>query len=73
MTATDLLEMKLIDGIIPEPADGAHMDADAAAQFLRSRLKQALDELSGLSPERIIEERYAKFRQMGGFFNEVSS
>jgi acetyl-CoA carboxylase carboxyl transferase subunit alpha len=73
LTATDLLEMKLIDGIIPEPPEGAHMDADAAAQFLRSTLKQALDELSGLAPERIIEERYTKFRQMGGFFNEVSS
>jgi acetyl-CoA carboxylase carboxyl transferase subunit alpha len=73
LTAADLLDMKLIDGIIPEPPEGAHMDADAAAQFLRSTLKQALDELSGLPPERIIEERYAKFRQMGGFFNEVSS
>jgi acetyl-CoA carboxylase carboxyl transferase subunit alpha len=73
MTATDLLEMKLIDGIVPEPPEGAHMDPDAAAQFLRSTLKQALDELSGLPPERIIEERYAKFRQMGGFFSEVSS
>ncbi|MFL6353931.1 MAG: acetyl-CoA carboxylase carboxyltransferase subunit alpha [Bryobacteraceae bacterium] len=73
MTATDLLDMKLIDGIVPEPPEGAHMDVDAAAQFLRSTLKQALDELSGLPPERIIEERYAKFRQMGGFFNEASS
>jgi acetyl-CoA carboxylase carboxyl transferase subunit alpha len=73
LTATDLLEMKLVDGIVPEPPEGAHMDADAAAQFLRSTLKQALDELSALPPERIIEERYAKFRQMGGFFNEVSS
>jgi acetyl-CoA carboxylase carboxyl transferase subunit alpha len=72
LTATDLLEMKLVDGIIPEPPEGAHMDADAAAQFLRSTLKQALDELSALPPERIIEERYDKFRQMGGFFNEVS-
>ncbi|MGI8960748.1 MAG: acetyl-CoA carboxylase carboxyltransferase subunit alpha [Bryobacteraceae bacterium] len=73
LTATDLLELKLIDGIVPEPPEGAHMDADAAAQFLRLTLKQALDELSGLPPERIIEERYTKFRQMGGFFNEVSS
>ena len=36
MTATDLLEMKLIDGIVPEPPEGAHMDVDSAAQFLRS-------------------------------------
>src|SRR3954453_1453207 len=60
LTATDLLEMKLIDGIIPEPPGGAHLDADAASQFLRQTLKQAFDELSGLTPEKIIEERYAK-------------
>lgn len=72
MTATDLLEMKLIDGIVPEPPEGAHMDPDAAAQFLRQTLKQALDELSGMPTKQIIEERYAKFRQMGGFFHEVS-
>jgi acetyl-CoA carboxylase carboxyl transferase subunit alpha len=72
MTAADLLEMKLIDGIVPEPLQGAHMDPDAAAQFLRQTLKQALDELSSVPPEQIIEERYAKFRDMGGFFHEVS-
>jgi acetyl-CoA carboxylase carboxyl transferase subunit alpha len=72
LTATDLLEMKLIDGIVPEPPQGAHMDPNAAAQFLRQTLKQALDELSGLPPKQVIEERYAKFRQMGGFFHEVS-
>jgi acetyl-CoA carboxylase alpha subunit len=63
--------MKLIDGIVPEPPEGAQMDADAAAQFLRQTLKQALDELSRLPSQQIIEERYDKFRQMGGFFNEV--
>lgn len=73
LTAADLLEMKLIDGIVPEPPQGAHMDPDAAAQFLRQTLKQALDELSVLQPKQIIEERYAKFRQMGGFFHEVSA
>ncbi len=73
MTATDLLEMKLIDGIVPEPPEGAHMDHDAAAQFLRQRLKQAFDELSGLSSEQIIEQRYMKFRHMGDFFSEVSA
>jgi acetyl-CoA carboxylase carboxyl transferase subunit alpha len=72
MTAADLLEMKLIDGIVPEPPEGAHMDPDAAAQFLRQTLKQALDELSSVPPERIIEERYSKFRHMGEFFHEVA-
>ncbi len=72
LTATDLLEMNLIDGIVPEPAGGAHLDPDAAVQALRQTLKQALDELSGVPPEQIMEERYTKFRQMGNFFNEAS-
>lgn len=72
MTAADLLEMKLIDGIVPEPPGGAHLNPDAAIQSLREILKPALDELSALPPEQIMEERYVKFRQMGNFFREAS-
>jgi acetyl-CoA carboxylase carboxyl transferase subunit alpha len=71
MTAADLLELKLIDGIVPEPTGGAHLDPDAAVQSLRQTVKEALDGLSDLPPERIIEERYAKFRHMGNFFSEA--
>ena len=71
MTAADLLELKLIDGIIPEPPGGAHLDPDGAVQSLRQTLKQALDEVSNLPPERVIEDRYAKFRHMGNFFDEA--
>ena len=70
MTADDLLGMKLIDGIVPEPPGGAHLDPEAAFQALRQTLKRALDELSSLSTEQIIEERYSKFRNMGNFFSE---
>ena len=73
LTAPDLLEMKLIDGIIPEPPGGAHFDPDTAAQLMRHSLKQALDEMNGLSTEQIIQERYVKFRQMGNFFDEASA
>lgn len=70
MTASDLLELKLIDGIVPEPPDGAHTDHEAAAELLRATLRQALSEFTGRSPQDIVEERYAKFRQMGNFFTE---
>ncbi len=70
LTAPGLLEMKLIDGIVPEPEDGAHNDPDAVFASLRETLKTALNELETLSPERIIDERYNKFRQMGNFFTE---
>jgi acetyl-CoA carboxylase carboxyl transferase subunit alpha len=71
MTADDLLEMKLIDGIVPEPAGGAHLEPDTAIQAARDTLKQALAELTPLSPEEIIEQRYEKFRHMGNFFSEA--
>ncbi len=40
MTASDLLGMKLIDGIVPEPPGGAHLDAEAAISALRLTLKR---------------------------------
>src|SRR5882724_6519176 len=68
LTAPDLLRLGLIDGIIPEPPEGAHTDADAAAAFLRDALRGALDQLGALSPKELVEQRYTKFRQMGNFF-----
>jgi acetyl-CoA carboxylase carboxyl transferase subunit alpha len=68
LTAPDLLQLGLIDGIIPEPPGGAHTDSDAAAAFLRDTLRSALEQLEPLSPEELVEQRYAKFRQMGNFF-----
>jgi acetyl-CoA carboxylase carboxyl transferase subunit alpha len=68
LTAPDLLELKLIDGIIPEPPGGAQEDPDAAAESLRQHLRRSLNELDGLSPDQLVQHRYAKFRQMGNFF-----
>jgi acetyl-CoA carboxylase carboxyl transferase subunit alpha len=71
MTADNLLEMRLIDGIVAEPAGGAHLEPDFAIQALRETLKRALAELTPLSPQEIIEQRYEKFRNMGNFFIEA--
>ena len=68
LTAPDLLQLGLIDGIIPEPPGGAHTDPDGAAASLRETLRASLDQLEALSPEALIEQRYDKFRQMGNFF-----
>lgn len=73
LTAQDLLGMKLVDGIIPEPHEGAHTDPDAAAKSVKETLLASLAELSGLSPEQLIEDRYLKFRTMGNFFEEAGS
>jgi len=70
LTASDLLEMKLIDGIVPEPAGGAHLDPDLALTAVRQTLLGALDELAGISAQQLIDDRYRKFREMGNFFHK---
>jgi acetyl-CoA carboxylase carboxyl transferase subunit alpha len=68
LTAEDLEEFELIDGIVPEPPGGAQEDHDAAAGLLRDALRLHLDALSALGPEQVVEQRYRKFRNMGNFF-----
>ncbi|HWG57950.1 MAG TPA: acetyl-CoA carboxylase carboxyltransferase subunit alpha [Candidatus Acidoferrales bacterium] len=68
ITATDLLELKLVDGIVPEPDGGAHADHAAAAKLLEPVLSNALDELAPYSPQQLVDLRYEKFRRMGQFF-----
>jgi len=68
ITAPDLLELKLVDAIVPEPEGGAHNDHEGAAKLLAPVLARSLDELSQLSPQQLLEQRYQKFRQMGRFF-----
>jgi acetyl-CoA carboxylase carboxyl transferase subunit alpha len=71
LTAQDLLGFGLIDEIVPEPPEGAQSDPDRAAGFVRDAFRRALAELSGLSANELIEQRYAKFRAMGAFFTEI--
>jgi acetyl-CoA carboxylase carboxyl transferase subunit alpha len=68
ITAPDLLELKLIDGIIPEPEGGAHVGHAAAARLLDPFLSSTLAELSQLSADQLVDRRYHKFRSMGRFF-----
>ena len=68
LTAEDLQQYGLIDGIVPEPAGGAHENPDAAAENLRVALRRYLEELSSLTADKLVEHRYAKFRRMGNFF-----
>jgi len=65
ITAPDMLALGLIDGIIPEPAGGAHSDIDSATALVDQALSATLEELAPLSPEVLLDLRYQKFRQMG--------
>jgi acetyl-CoA carboxylase carboxyl transferase subunit alpha len=68
ITAANLLELKLIDEIVPEPEGGAHTNPEATAKFLEPVLTNALNELSQLSAGQLVAQRYDKFRNMGQFF-----
>jgi acetyl-CoA carboxylase carboxyl transferase subunit alpha len=68
LSAPDMLELGLIDGIIPEPPGGAHENYDEAAVLLKERLVSSLQELSALTPDEAVQRRYQKFRKMGNFF-----
>jgi acetyl-CoA carboxylase carboxyl transferase subunit alpha len=69
ITSPDLLQLKLVDEVVPEPEGGAHTDHAATAKLLAPVLSRALDELSQLSPEALLQQRYDKFRHMGQFFS----
>ncbi|HEY3826263.1 MAG TPA: acetyl-CoA carboxylase carboxyltransferase subunit alpha [Bryobacteraceae bacterium] len=71
LAAPDMLKLGLIDGIIAEPAVGAHEDYDEAARLLKEQLVQSLRELSSLSADEAVQTRYDKFRKMGNFFTGV--
>lgn len=64
-TAQDMLQLGLIDEVVPEPDGGAHVNAAAAAQGLGDALERHLQQLAGLSPEALRLDRYQRFRRMG--------
>jgi acetyl-CoA carboxylase carboxyl transferase subunit alpha len=70
LTAPDLEGLGLIDGLVREPAEGAHTDPNKAAEFVKETIQKALAELVPLSALALIDERYNKFRRMGNFFAE---
>ncbi|MBS1723844.1 MAG: acetyl-CoA carboxylase carboxyltransferase subunit alpha [Armatimonadetes bacterium] len=67
LTAKSALEMGLIDRILPEPEGGAYANPLEAAETVRAAITGSLQELSKMSPVKLKEHRYAKFRSMGVF------
>jgi acetyl-CoA carboxylase carboxyl transferase subunit alpha len=65
ITAPDMLQLGLIDGIVPEPPGGAHNDYETASALVGQALTAALDEVSLLTVPERLEARYDKFRRMG--------
>jgi acetyl-CoA carboxylase carboxyl transferase subunit alpha len=71
ITARDLLELGLVDEIIPEPVGGAHTNPDAAAENLKTHLLTHLNELNALPVGERLKKRYEKYRAHGRFLEKT--
>jgi acetyl-CoA carboxylase carboxyl transferase subunit alpha len=69
LTAPELLKLKIIDGIVPEPLGGAHRDHAATFAATRTALVTHLKKLKDLSTKKLVERRYEKFAKMGRYHN----
>ncbi|WP_138495455.1 acetyl-CoA carboxylase carboxyltransferase subunit alpha [Paenibacillus pinistramenti] len=67
ITAKDLLEMEVIEEIVPEPRGGAHRSYEETASAIKEALIRSLEDLSALTADELLEQRYAKFRKIGKF------
>lgn len=65
ITAQDLVELRVIDEIVPEPVGGAHANYDESAKNLQEALVRHYEELRKLKPERLVRRRREKFLKMG--------
>jgi acetyl-CoA carboxylase carboxyl transferase subunit alpha len=65
LTGTDMKKMKLIDGIIKEPAGGAHSDREGAFKAVQDQIVNAFNELKDLSEEDLVAKRMDKYANMG--------
>ncbi|MGH9394337.1 MAG: carboxyl transferase domain-containing protein, partial [Terriglobales bacterium] len=67
-TAAEMLELRLVDEVVAEPAGGAHVDLAAAAQALGDALERQLEALSKMSAEGLCQSRYQRLRVLGSYF-----
>ena len=71
ITAKDLLELKIVDEIVPEPLGGAHTDAAGTAAILKTHLLKNLEAILELSTAERLKKRYEKFRSHGQFIEKA--
>ena len=72
-TSQDLLRLKVVDHVIPEPLGGAHRDLHQMAMRVKQYLTRSLRELIALSIDKLLDGRYEKFRRMGVFLEDAAA
>lgn len=65
LTATDLIELKVIDGVIPEPKGGAHRDHKESAALLKKQIVESLGRLCQMDADQLVSQRVEKYSAMG--------
>jgi acetyl-CoA carboxylase carboxyl transferase subunit alpha len=73
ITASDLIELGIVDEVIPEPEGGAHLDHEATVRNLDPVLLRDLQELDALPIPELLRRRYEKFRTIGQRFVRESA
>jgi len=72
LTAKDLLELEIIDGVIKEPLGGAHRDFKKSAEAVKKQILDSIKRLGKMKPDKLIEQRIEKYTSMGDW-EEASS
>lgn len=67
LTAPDLLKLGIVEEVIPEPAGGAHQNADEAARAVGEAVTRHLRELAAQDPATLKTDRGARFRRLGAY------
>ncbi len=67
ITAPELLDLKIVDRVLEEPAGGAHQDPRLAAKLVDAAMGEALGQLLQLTPDELVRDRYDRFRALGAF------
>ncbi|KAA0261899.1 MAG: acetyl-CoA carboxylase carboxyl transferase subunit alpha, partial [Chlorobiota bacterium] len=67
LTAQDLLPLKVIDRIIPEPLGGAHKNHQEMADILKGILVEELTNLVKIKPDKLVDSRIEKFAGIGAY------
>lgn len=67
LTAGELMELKIIDEVVPEPEGGAHRNPRQAADNIAKALKRNLEEIIDLDKQTLVDDRYSKYRSLGVF------
>ena len=73
LTAPDLLELKVIDELIPEPLGGAHRDPAVAANAVRDAVLRHVRSLIGLPAQELLDRRLEKYLKMGVYLEETAA